>query len=113
MAKGLNQMCFTRTGRAHTSQKAASTTSLNDECGVCSARKCGARGDADAEGSEAEAGAPVCMWRHLTSALHLLAKPALRGTPHACIPEPGKVAENGRQLLPSSTPGAWVRRGPH
>ena len=38
-------------------------------------------------------------------AFTVLVKPALRGTPHACIPEPGKVAENGRCLTPNLTPG--------
>ena len=50
---------------------------------------------------------------NLSYAMHILVKPALRGTPHACIPEPGKVAENARGLPPSLTPGARVRRGPH
>ena len=51
--------------------------------------------------------------RYLILPFDILVKPALRVTPHACIPEPGKVAETDRCLAPSLTPGARVRRGPH
>ena len=48
--------------------------------------------------------------RHLILALHLLVKPALRGTPHFFIVETWKVAENARCQAASLTPGSQVDR---
>ena len=47
----------------------------------------------------------VQLLAHFCSSLSRFIKPALRGTPHACILETLKVAENARGLPPSLTPG--------
>ena len=50
------------------------------------------------------------FWLVFGSAWPIFVKPALRGTPDTCIPEPGKAAENDRKLLPSLTPGSQIEK---